>query len=660
MRPTNSLSSGRRCRSSPWFTCLALTTLISGLYSILVTVTLSSPDGIQLPLFTGTIHIDIPGVRTVNRPNVIPEVLHVPSSGPTTSSQTSATTLRGSEKASDKLATSADSSTKVSPAGTGTAGSPSPPPPPPPPATTTPRTNTWSPGSTVTSKTWLAILRIQKTATKSVVAILEWLLATHFKGPASAKSICNCGKFATSDVPSPLEVAAADMSTMPPQQWPSLPTNIWGPWRYLFPASTPATGNRWDWYTQQILPGRSRRACAGFDTPEDLMPAVQCKFLAAHHMSLGDILGVIAASEARKNKQLDAVGDAFLDDIGLIATLRHPVKRVLSEYRHIGRSWKTLWDTCIGWKPEQVRPAAHKQPVDTFCSVLAHPAHAYALRNRQTKMISGRTVEPPRPLPSPAWDGFGTNGTGWDVKSLGLEQLPESDTEYQAWAQQALADAKRTLSLSAGIVLTERLAESVGVLLVTLQLPVYFTDVSSLTPEEAAFAMNHSRELLLPHVYPVSARDKLWANAAQYSLAQEGAYLEQHPSEVKELAGAPMKLALARERYGPHMDQTLHINFTACGMPAGSGESWSTTWDGVLCMANGLLSERTIRDPSDGKRVSFELTPQIQSRIEALNELDLQLWEFANEELDRRVHASRQWLEEEQVKKGGGGGGDQL
>lgn len=502
----------------------------------------------------------------------------------------------------------------------------------------------------------LSLLRVQKTASKTVQAILMWMAADAVGGSKrKTRNACACSYFSTSDVPVAAEVEAvyqaADaegklaLAASPFKDSLGEPVVGKRPW----PAEL---GSRW--YKGAQLPGRPERACANFDPPALATKHTHCPFIHAQHLHMGDLEGAVASLRGKG-------GEAHQ----IVAVVRHPLRRVLSEFKHVANNGPGLWDYChnvtvtqrlrTGW---QTKDRAR----GVLADFLAVDAHAFGMRNRQAKMLSGLVTEPPRPLPQATWEGYTAGGADSDgLAPPGAVQSPgQPDQAYVAWAADALALARWRLSTAGAVLVSERLAESLAVMMVRYKwLPL----VSDVTPETPRGPIVED-----PEADALRALERM---------------RDETPDQFKR--DERHRYTLGLERAGRHFDYSVHVDFSSCPdrlkaaaaaagtwpaawgeegyeapeeapAPPGQGEVPSdlaglpevkaklTSWGVLVCLGSAMAEDMRGMDVSDKRKLPFEAEGKLKDRLLSLNELDVAVHAHALRLLETRVQAAKRFL----------------
>lgn len=236
--------------------------------------------------------------------------------------------------------------------------------------------------SQITRKDWVAIVRIQKTASKTVTAVFLWLMADTYGKPGglSARTLCNANWFGTSTVPTVVDLESARRS-MPGDKLLMDPytQRVQFAKKHVTPTSdyfqavensvekSAVLDNEWlrsakvmyafkglnkphiDRAPDQVVPffdyevvkpwykgapleeyqvrrhKEVSQGCSGFDAPQKITPnSNRCNYLFQQHMHIGDVLGSLWEMMA-----------VPVDKVRIISSFRHPVRRTLSEYKHL-------------------------------------------------------------------------------------------------------------------------------------------------------------------------------------------------------------------------------------------------------------------------------------------------------------------------------------
>jgi hypothetical protein len=324
---------------------------------------------------------------------------------------------------------------------------------------------------------------------------------------------------------------------------------------------------------------------------------------------------------------------------------------------------------------------------------LAADAHAFGMRNRQVKMVSGLATEPVRSLPEHSWAGYPEDNTGRGIIKPEDAQMPGPPSEeYQLWAADALALAKWRLARMDGVLVAERLAESLSVLMVHFLWVPLLGDVTPNTPRGA---------VQLTKDYPA-----LMALKAKQT-ASPGTFVRQDKHV----------LTMGLNLFGINLDHTVHVNWSSCeqrfqrvrtsaqewttlvpmdaqlkpaggdkrrlqegtaggvwggaegappgpaaavaggvegdgeeGKPAAPGPSTPeqdaglNAWDMLVCISSHMAEQFREMDKTDLFKLEFPVEGQLKDRLMSLNELDTNLHAYAVELLDARVAHSKRWL----------------
>jgi len=538
---------------------------------------------------------------------------------------------------------------------------------------------------------FLSMIRIQKTASKTLQGILMWLAADAFSrgDKRSTRNRCATSFFSTSDVPLATEVQAAleaadenGRSDLLADPFAAQATQLKPP--AVEDGGWPASLSE-RWYKGAPLPGRKTRACASFDEGEKAVRGTHCPFLHAQHMHIADVEGDLA-----KHKQLG------VDKVRLVAAVRHPSRRVQSEFKHVANHGPGLWDYCHVAQRQKLQGGyrSAKFGAMTLTDFLAADAHAFGMRNRQVKMISGLATEPVRALPAASWAGYPGDDTGRKLIEAEHHQgVGAPSKEYQEWAADALALAKWRLATMEGVLVAERLAESLAVLMVHFSWVPLLGDKTANTPRGQV-------------VEPRSADE----------LKELIKKREETPKEFKRMDLHVLTLGL--ERFGKNLDYTVHVDWSDCaqrservqssgqkwtskpqargaaaaavgrrlggedpaawGVPAEPGQGKPTqaapadaedaaalaaggaaangggampeteaglsAWDMLVCVSSHMADQFREMDRTDKLELDFQVEGQLQDRLLSLNELDTALHTYAVELLDARVEHAKTWL----------------
>ena len=526
---------------------------------------------------------------------------------------------------------------------------------------------------------FLSMIRIQKTASKTLQGILMWLAADAFSrgNKRSTRNRCATSYFSTSDVPLATEVQAALDEAGEAGRSDLLADPFAAEADKLKPPAVSEGG--WPssladkWYKGAPLPGRKDRACASFDEGQKAVRGTHCPFLHAQHMHIADVEGGLA-----KFKRLG------IEKVRLVAAVRHPTRRVQSEFKHVANHGPGLWDYCHVAQRQKLQGGyrSAKFGAMTLTDFLAADAHAFGMRNRQVKMISGLATEPVRALPAASWSGYPADDTGRKIIKAEHHQAVGAPTkEYQQWAADALALAKWRLATMEGVLVAERLAESLAVIMVHFEWVPLLGDKSEGTPRGAVVEPTDIEKL----------------RALLKKRAESPGAFKRPDVHV---------LTLGLEKYGKNLDFTVHVDWASCGerfervkssaekwgmgggvaaakrqLAGAEGDGWGpaqvnasaageaaaqtgtsaegeaaapempetaaglSAWDMLVCVSSHMADQFREMDRTDKLKLDFPVEGQLQDRLLALNELDSELHAYAVQLLDARVQHAKGWLQ---------------
>eukprot|EP01138_Halocafeteria_seosinensis_P014097 gb/GECG01014395.1/.p1 GENE.gb/GECG01014395.1/~~gb/GECG01014395.1/.p1 ORF type:complete len:641 (+),score=53.22 gb/GECG01014395.1/:1-1923(+) len=472
---------------------------------------------------------------------------------------------------------------------------------------------------------WCALVRIQKTASKTVTKLLLKLLNSRGRQSCSRETA-----LAASFVPQPKELHSVlakaqqshirDIANDPHEK----PSSNWSHSRFLsnrefrylaYPVSF-LDRRRISRYAETKIgysfPSYNASAVAPWykgalhphfdyhrNSPESegmvgagyasVAECEECKYWRRCHMHIRDVYGILAEME-----------HVLPDQVRLLSLVRHPAPRTFSEFKYVANMGWRPWDYIVHRSfHESINSLSlmvPKERENAFRKFLEYESHSYGMRNRQVKMLSGLVVEPQlvpvdvvqRAIKSGDLPKFlcsrrqecAKNGTGAIFSS-----------EYLKWAETALREAKFQLLRNPAFIVTERLEESIAVFLYSVDWRPSVTLDGRYFP---ATQLSHDKVL----------REPL------------GTFTADKYCKTRKLScvfNTALECAVIR-KYDP-----------------------SLPWCRLLGVANRTVKEVTERHPSDNER--WPLSDTANEATLAYNMLDLSLFEFAQKLLSIRVAA---------------------
>lgn len=165
------------------------------------------------------------------------------------------------------------------------------------------------------------------------------------------------------------------------------------------------------------------KACAAGAGPA----RTRCLLAAQHHMDIAELLSATRAAPANTIWPLKGARPTSSSapmSRRLIVLLREPVSRMISELKHVNAHARSrpdaqnAWDFCTHecLRNTSVRDATDAQFDALIRCFVLEEAHAFAVDNRQTRMLSGMTVAPSALTPNATVAGL--TRTEWEMRSL--------------------------------------------------------------------------------------------------------------------------------------------------------------------------------------------------------------------------------------------------
>eukprot|EP01138_Halocafeteria_seosinensis_P014346 gb/GECG01014647.1/.p1 GENE.gb/GECG01014647.1/~~gb/GECG01014647.1/.p1 ORF type:complete len:371 (+),score=35.41 gb/GECG01014647.1/:1-1113(+) len=355
-------------------------------------------------------------------------------------------------------------------------------------------------------------------------------------------------------------------------------------------------------------------------------------------MHVGDIFGSLWETMAVESNR-----------VRIITALRHPVKRTLSEYKHLAFGGQPVWDYChhpkfkgLGshWATGNDEFGKGDHGKNYFRNFMLNHFHAFGMRNRQVKMISGLVTEPQVLTLDQSRLAFQQLLDGI-MDSEGMKQYapgpvsPETKLpkQYLEWARTALRQAQFQILNSSAVVLMERLPESIAVMLYTFDWRPRVTVPDRLKRFPSA---------------RVSEDPLLFGNWE----GQEYDYdAEQDAARKKELSQKPQNYHFQ----GANLDKSIHLSSdiprvvddTMRSATEDSrhviqgarnvGAPDSKAWERLLHISKGLSEQLTNRENVDKRKIPFAVDDDISNDILATNHLDASLFYWSDKLLSARV-----------------------
>lgn len=266
--------------------------------------------------------------------------------------------------------------------------------------------------------------------------------------------------------------------------------------------------------------------------------------------------------------------------------------------------------------------------------------HAFGMRNRQVKMVSGLVTEPEVPTLDQNRAAFQQLVDGV-MDSEGKKQYapgPESSEtqlpdEYLDWARTALRQAQFQILNSSAVVLMERLPESIAVMLYTFDWRPRVTvpdsmkrfPSSRISEDPLLFGVWEGKGYDYDADEDASRKDELSKKPQNYHF--QGANLDKSihiSSEIPHIVENTMRSAT---------DDSKHITEGAHHISAPN----SRAWERLLHISRALSEQLTNRENVDKRKIPFELDDAIFNDILATNHLDASLFYWVDQLLTARV-----------------------
>lgn len=300
------------------------------------------------------------------------------------------------------------------------------------------------------------------------------------------------------------------------------------------------------------------------------------------------------------------------------------------KFKGIGAHWSTGND--------EFRKEDHGK--NYFRNFLLNHYHAFGMRNRQVKMISGLVTEPEVPTLDQSKVAFqqlvdGVMDSEGKRKYAPGPDSPETQLpdEYLDWARTALRQAQFQILNSSAVVLMERLPESIAVMLYTFDWRPRVTvpdrvkrfPSSRISEDPLLFGEWEGKEYDYDADEDASRKEELSKKPQNYHF--QGVNLDKSihiSSEIPKVVDDSMSSAT---------DDSKRITEGAYHVTAPN----SKAWERLLHISKGLSEQLTSRENVDKRKIPFELDDTIFNDILATNHLDASLFYWADKLLTARV-----------------------
>eukprot|EP01138_Halocafeteria_seosinensis_P009496 gb/GECG01009705.1/.p1 GENE.gb/GECG01009705.1/~~gb/GECG01009705.1/.p1 ORF type:complete len:629 (+),score=40.57 gb/GECG01009705.1/:1-1887(+) len=469
---------------------------------------------------------------------------------------------------------------------------------------------------------WVALVRVQKTASKTITLLLSSLLRSWGRKQCKKDTA-----LAASFAPHPAEVQRAVNKSQEKDTFMRDPREVRPPnWSEVEIVSDPSFNSLVktppsdlrkklpkisSFYRQYRFPSYNHSAVApwykgslhpwfSFERPSaegegklgsgylSIAECESCKYWRRCHMHIRDVYGILVEMENRKP-----------EGVRLLPLLRHPVPRVQSEFKYVAQL-KKAWDykTDERWKKlvTGVFSMRSSEREKIFREFMREPAHAYGMRNRQVKMLSGLVVEPEIASVKTMSKGLQAGELPSVFCVKGQKCSKESRTKrvsnaYTSWAEAALSEAKYQLLRNPAFIVSERLGESVAVFLYSIDWRPAVTWDGRHFPgtrmSQDSFLYKRNR------AFSEDSKCSSRPISCEYNTPKECAFIK------------------------------------AAGR--------SLSWCRLVRVANDLVSKHTQRHGAD--KIRWATSASAKSEARALNLLDQKLYEFSHKLLSVRAAA---------------------
>eukprot|EP01138_Halocafeteria_seosinensis_P006752 gb/GECG01006905.1/.p1 GENE.gb/GECG01006905.1/~~gb/GECG01006905.1/.p1 ORF type:complete len:623 (+),score=41.76 gb/GECG01006905.1/:1-1869(+) len=348
---------------------------------------------------------------------------------------------------------------------------------------------------------WVALVRVQKSASKTVTTLLSSLLSSWGRKKCKKKTALGA-----SFVPQPAEIQRV-VNSMPsrkkeifmrdpreirPPNWSEVEIVSDPSFRTVVTKTPSSLRKKLPkvslFYHQYRFPSYNHTAVApwykgslhpqfSFERPSaegegklgsgylSITGCESCKYWRRCHMHIRDVYGILVEMEKRSPEQ-----------VRLLPLLRHPVPRAQSEFKYVAKL-KKAWDYKLEKRFKKlfrgVFSMRSSKRNEIFRDFMREPSHAYGMRNRQVKMLSGLVAEPKLESANTTSEGLhsGDLPNVFCVKGEECSEWSRTDrvsNVYTSWAAAALKEAKYQLLRNPAFILSERLGESVAVFLYSI------------------------------------------------------------------------------------------------------------------------------------------------------------------------------------------------
>lgn len=285
---------------------------------------------------------------------------------------------------------------------------------------------------------------------------------------------------------------------------------------------------------------------------------------------------------------------------------------------------------------------------------MLHEYHAFGMRNRQVKMLTGLVTEPSIPSLEQSRSIYKhlhrnvMDATGLNTFAPNVSMSVKDEDPYIRWAWAALRQAQFQALNSSAMLLMERLPESIAVLLYAFDwrprvtIPDILRRYPSMRVSEDPFLFDEWQDI-------------------QYS----------YDPEADTLNKDRMKLNPRNYLFeGNNLDKSVHVPSTGTDIPEmqpSTADSSHVTkgeligqvkapdsraWQRLLQVSKAMSEQLTDREKVDKEKIPFEVDSDIFNDILAVNHLDAALFYWADKLLSARVAlVKRKLAEMEETKR---------